>query len=108
MVTRDVREGISNEEEYFYRANKELIERKRAEFDREKGKETAQERKSLHWMKCPKCGEDMNETELSGIKVDKCSACSGIYFDRGELELLMESREPKRFLMTLRRIFRNE
>jgi len=48
----------------------------------------------------------MNEIALQGIKVDQCGACGGIYFDRGELELLMESREQKGFLGGLKSLFK--
>ena len=45
-------------------------------------------------MECPKCQSAMAEHTLStlsgGVTVDKCSACSGIWFDLGEAELLKE------------------
>ena len=105
MMTDDLRKGYSNEEEYFYRANKELIDRKRRELDSDREKLAAQA-KTPHWMKCPKCGADMGEIELSGIKVDKCSACQGIYFDHGELETIIESKSPNGFLTTLKKLFK--
>jgi len=105
MANQDITKGISNEEEYFYKENKELIERMRGKLDSEKEKKASQEVKALHWMKCPKCGREMHEMELAGIKVDKCSECRGIYFDHGELEILIESKEPKGFLMKLRKLF---
>jgi len=58
-----------------------------------------------NWMKCPKCGDHMEEIELMRIKVDKCVQCQGIYFDNGELQILLESQEPKGFLGMLRKIF---
>ncbi len=57
-------------------------------------------------MKCPKCGKDMEEAPLAGIKVDQCTNCMGIYFDRGELELLLGAQEPKGFLGGLKRLFK--
>ena len=28
-------------------------------------------------MKCPKCGHDMEEEDLEGVNVDRCSFCEG-------------------------------
>lgn len=92
--------GYSKEEEYFYKLNKELIEKKRRERpSKQSGEHNA------NWMKCPKCNAEMNEVELAGIKVDKCSGCHGIYFDHGELEILIDSQEPKGFLGAMKRLF---
>ncbi|MFC1553352.1 zf-TFIIB domain-containing protein [candidate division KSB1 bacterium] len=50
----------------------------------------------LHWMKCPKCGHDMEIKIIEKIEVDKCSNCKGIYFDAGELdELLLKKAEER-------------
>ena len=74
MATEELRKGHSNDEEYFYRANRELIERKRRELDSDR-ENLPVKAKTRHWMKCPKCGAEMSEIELSGFKVDKCTAC---------------------------------
>lgn len=34
---------------------------------------------------CPDCGKSMDKIYFNGIIVDKCSDCSGIWFDNGEL-----------------------
>lgn len=54
--------------------------------------------KEIHWMRCPKCGGQMEETSLEGIMIDKCVDCKGIYFDHGELEVLIGHRESDSFL----------
>jgi len=45
-------------------------------------------------VKCPRCeGPVLDERERSGIVVDVCPDCRGIWLDRGELEkLLTQSR----------------
>lgn len=98
------RDQYSQEEAYFYKINKELLERKRRELDIKKNETTAQSH-NPNWMKCPKCGDHMEEIELMKIKVDKCVQCQGIYFDNGELQILLESQEPKGFLGMLRKVF---
>ena len=74
------------EDEYF--ARQELERRKKwaqeqsakmADAEREKAKQA-------HWMKCPKCGMDLQEIELHGVKVDQCAHCGGVFLDAGELE----------------------
>lgn len=37
---------------------------------------------------CPKCRSDMEQIEIEGTIIDRCSACKGIWFDEGELEQL--------------------
>lgn len=40
---------------------------------------------------CPKCRGAMRTYERSGITVDQCSECRGIFLDRGELERLVDA-----------------
>lgn len=47
---------------------------------------------------CPDCGKAMEKVYFNGIIVDKCSDCSGIWFDNGELSkyfgLFMKQTPP--------------
>lgn len=76
------------EEEYFAKLE---YERKK-KIEEEKQKKLAEEEKKrlkeLHYMKCPKCGMDLIEIDYKNIKVDKCSACEGVWLDAGELEMV--------------------
>ncbi len=36
-------------------------------------------------MRCPKCRADMDPVSFDGVEVDRCRACSGLWFDPGEL-----------------------
>lgn len=93
----------SSEEIWFKQNEKALIEaakearekrvKERAE---QEAKEERARLKQLHHMKCPKCGHDMAEKDLSGVTVDVCSFCEGIYFDAGELDKLFLNRESVR------------
>ena len=40
---------------------------------------------------CPKCHGDMRSYERSGMHVDQCAECRGIFLDRGELERLIDA-----------------
>ena len=68
----------------------------REEFERRKKKEEEKlallnesekkKLKELHYMHCPKCGNNLIEIDYKGIAVDKCSHCDGVWLDAGELE----------------------
>ena len=40
---------------------------------------------------CPKCQAPMRSYERSGVTVDQCTECRGIFLDRGELERLIDA-----------------
>lgn len=42
-------------------------------------------------LRCPKCAAEMVTYERSGISLDQCRECRGIYLDRGELERLVDA-----------------
>jgi uncharacterized protein len=42
-------------------------------------------------LKCPKCLAPMRAIERSGITVDRCMECGGVFLDRGELERLIHA-----------------
>ncbi|MBM2828235.1 MAG: hypothetical protein HW408_767 [Actinobacteria bacterium] len=74
------------EEGYFVRM--EFERRRQAEIEKHK-RDTQKEKerlKSLHFMKCPKCGMELIEIDYRGVQVDKCSGCEGVWLDAGELE----------------------
>ena len=91
-------------EDEWFRANEaKLIEEARqARLKRERERaaseaETERARlRDLHFMKCPKCGHDMKEEELGGVKVDRCSYCEGIYLDAGELDQVLLKKDDDR------------
>jgi hypothetical protein len=76
----------TTEEEYFVREDAEK-KRKLALLAKKETEAAEQKRlKELHFMKCPKCGLDLQEVKYQGIDVDVCFACGGVFLDRGELE----------------------
>ena len=73
------------EEEYF--AKQMFEEKQKIEQDKQRNLVAAERRKAkeLHFMKCPKCGMNLVEIDYKSIKVDRCSACEGVWLDSGEL-----------------------
>ncbi|MBI5015367.1 MAG: zf-TFIIB domain-containing protein [Deltaproteobacteria bacterium] len=74
------------EEEHF--ALQEFSRRRKLEEEKQRcfADDQRKKEKDLHYMKCPKCGMDLIEIDYREIKVDKCSACEGVWLDTGELE----------------------
>ena len=80
----------NQEDEYFAR---EEIEKKRKLALQQQQETAAKEReelKKLHYMKCPKCGFDLQEIAKGKVAVDTCFNCHGVFLDSGELELLLK------------------
>jgi uncharacterized protein len=76
-----------NEDEYFVKDDAELIKQMRAKLDEEKEKSA----RSVHFMKCPKCGADLKEEKFGEVSVDVCPDCNGMWLDAGELEVLRQA-----------------
>ena len=41
-------------------------------------------------MKCPVCESNLQMTERSGVEIDYCPACRGVWLDRGELDKIIQ------------------
>ena len=41
-------------------------------------------------MKCPNCNVNLVMTERSGVEIDYCPECRGIWLDRGELDKIID------------------
>ncbi|HSV95389.1 MAG TPA: zf-TFIIB domain-containing protein [Spirochaetota bacterium] len=41
-------------------------------------------------MKCPSCNVNLVMTDRSGIEIDYCPDCRGVWLDRGELDKVIE------------------
>ncbi len=62
--------------------------------------------KDLHWMRCPKCGMELQEVEFRGVRIDQCAACQGVWLDAGELELLTNTEQTGDVMGAFMRIFK--
>ena len=65
-------------------------------------------RREAHWMKCPKCGYDLEPIKFKGVTVDKCFHCTGTWLDPGELELLAGKEEKHGILNQIVSLFKHE
>ena len=105
-MSRDAKE---REDDWFRLNEKVVIEHARKEREhriellkKQEEKGTLDRLRKTHFMRCPKCGHDMQTTQLQDIEIDQCTFCEGIYFNRGELENLLLKRKSERF-----RLFRD-
>lgn len=46
-------------------------------------------------MKCPVCKIDLVMSERSGVEIDYCPECRGVWLDRGELDKIIERSEVR-------------
>lgn len=83
----------AQEDEYFVKRERELIEKLKAKQE----KEAKQALKEMCYMRCPKCGGSLKEHSFQKILIDQCSGCGGIWLDAGELEEVA-GREEKSWL----------
>ena len=85
-----------NEDEYFARQDAELIKERRKLLDEQR----LRNERASHYMKCPKCGADLQERSFHAVKIDVCPECKGTWMDAGELEMLgyVKRNEFSRFI----------
>ena len=79
--------GYNKEELYIRQKEAEH----RAELDAHRAEQQAREERKNHWMRCPKCGGQMKEQRLDVVLVDICGDCGVVCFDKGEVEMLLQS-----------------
>ena len=101
FIQEESKASYSQEDAYFYNIDRELIAQKRKSLD-EKRKLKNNLNILSNWMKCPKCGSILDEISSSGITADRCPQCEGIYFDKGELEIMTETQGFNNFLLAIK------
>ncbi len=83
--------GYDMEDAAFKEVEQRQLKELRAKLDGQRASTAQTAAKEAHWMRCPKCGGQMAEQALEGVMIDKCTVCGGIYFDAGEVELLLKA-----------------
>ena len=92
------------EDEYIKKQEFQKLKDLRSELDAKREKERKKRQKEAHWMKCPKCGSDLEEVKYQDVAIDRCGECGGLWLDQGELELLAKA-EAKVTASFLNRFF---
>jgi hypothetical protein len=81
------------EEEYFKRQEMERLRKLAEEREATQQAEERERLRALHYMRCPKCGTQLEEITLGEVSVDKCTNCEGLWLDKGEIERI-RTKEP--------------
>jgi hypothetical protein len=71
------------------------LQTRMARLEKEQQEETQAEKirlKELHWMRCPKCGQELAREICDSVEIDVCPSCKGVWLDAGELGTIVESR----------------
>lgn len=76
------------EEEFFAREEAEKLYKLHKDKMRADTAKEAEAQKQAHWMKCGKCGYDLQTIRWRNVDVEKCFRCGAIMLDDGELEKL--------------------
>jgi uncharacterized protein len=77
------------EDEYFARQELERRKKWAQEQSSKMATEEKERLKQLHYMKCPKCGMDLQSLTQGKVEVDTCFNCKGVWLDAGELEQVL-------------------
>ena len=76
-----------NENEYFARRDAEWLRERRAALDAER----AARGRSQPRIKCPRDNTELEERAFGDVKLDVCPKCHGVWFDSGELEMILHA-----------------
>lgn len=76
------------EEEFFAKEEATRLHNLAMERARRMQAEERERLKQQHWMRCPKCGFELEPMKFKGMTIDKCFQCNGTWLDAGELEAL--------------------
>jgi uncharacterized protein len=95
-----------NENEFFLREEAEKLHRLQQERLKQQDKSTAAQEKAAHWMKCPKCGDDLQTVKWRGVDIERCFRCGVLVLDAGELEVLAGNEQPDGFLASFKGLFK--
>jgi hypothetical protein len=94
MSDKGVVKPSTTEDEYFVREDAEKKRRIALETKKALALEEQRQLKELHWMRCPKCGMQMQPVNLrKDLDVDTCFSCGGIFLDKGEIDIIAAPRQ---------------
>ena len=88
MTTKSKTPLGHGEKDYFQKQDQEKIARLAAERRDRLAEEAAEKLRAEHWMRCAKCGNEMETMAFRGVEIERCAECGGVYLDQGELETL--------------------
>jgi uncharacterized protein len=102
-----IKKPSETEDEFF--AREEAAKHQKLAIERERQLKAAEreELKKLHYMRCPKCGMELQAITFRDVTIDRCYSCHGTWLDEGELEQLAGREEPG-LLKKISAVFRKD
>jgi hypothetical protein len=97
MYTDRLNEHSRLEEEYFYKKDRELIDKMHEE-ERKKQELLA---RTAHYHKCSSCGHGMKESVHDDLQILQCQNCENVSLSMETLELLTQGRRFKNLVTEL-------
>jgi uncharacterized protein len=96
-----------NEDEFFLREEAEKLHRLQQERLKNQSAAEVEAQKAAHYMKCPKCGDDLQTVKWRGVEIDRCFRCGAIVLDAGELDVLAGQEGDGSILRTFKGLFKS-
>lgn len=84
-------------ERYFLEDAKRHLEKTLEAYSRETEKLEREKLRQAHWMRYPKCGNEMKPKKLEGIEIERCPVCGGMLFEHSEFQTLLMRKQENRF-----------
>jgi uncharacterized protein len=75
----------AEEDRFFAERDRALLDKIRAENDKSK---SDTEKATAPRGRCPKCATPLVERTVTGVEIDECTTCLGVWLEAGELEAL--------------------
>lgn len=93
------------EDDYFIK--EEAVYKHKAAVERERVNLKAHdaELKALHFMKCPKCGHDLESKRMGYVEIEQCSSCGALVIDADKVDKFIA--EEKSILKSLIDLFKS-
>jgi len=82
----------SENEERFFKEHELKLRMQELEREQQALAESEKRRlKELHYMHCPKCGQELAPEKYGNVEVDLCPSCKGMWLDAQELEEIVKN-----------------
>ena len=82
------KKSSKSEDEFIAKEEAEKVKRLQDKLQQEEEEKERAEIKATCYMRCPKCGGQLEAIMFKGVEIDHCTSCGGVWLDEGELEKL--------------------
>jgi len=83
-----------NTDEAFFDSEIERLRKLALEQGRRIADDERERLRELHWLRCAKCGMQMETVMYAGLQMERCFHCGGTYMDQSEIEKIARESSP--------------